>query len=102
MTAKCANSACGTPFIYLRGGQLFLVDFVAAQSKSGPASPTRAPEYFWLCSDCSRTMHVTSDQTGAVLVEPKRQKHKSPVRSRSCRPTNSPSNLNRGLKRQGR
>ena len=102
MTAKCANPTCGTPFLYLRGGQLFLVNFTAAQSKSGPASSARTQEYFWLCEDCSRTMHVTGGKGGSVLVEPKHQKHKSPGRSRSCRPVNSLSSLNLGLKRQAR
>jgi hypothetical protein len=75
MVTKCANSACGTPFLRLRTGRLFLVDTLRtrAQANAGTAAVTTwCPEYFWLCGECSLTMEVTVDQDGSVVIAPRR------------------------------
>jgi hypothetical protein len=68
MTAQCANSACAKPFRYFRSGKIYLIDAGAAAILRGGAG-IRDMEYFWLCGECSATMHVTVDGNGAVIVE---------------------------------
>jgi len=68
MTAKCANPACSQPFLYFRSGRIFLIEPPGSQLASNAGS-RKAPEYFWLCGDCSRTMRVVLDRSGTVAVE---------------------------------
>jgi hypothetical protein len=69
MTAKCANPACTSPFHYFRSGKIHLIDVAGWNGGSRPINTPRDIEYFWLCGDCSRDMHVTLDRNGSVVVE---------------------------------
>ena len=90
MLSKCANPDCSAKFRYLHDGKVFRVELdhrfggpeegtessfsQAVQPQHwGPqlliaAKPEIGPEYFWLCSDCSRQMTLGSDPKGVVLV----------------------------------
>lgn len=66
MTAKCANPSCNQQFLYFRAGRIFLID---STGLGFPSPSRRAPEYFWLCGECSRTMRVVLDRNGEVAIE---------------------------------
>jgi len=71
MVTHCVNPACDTPFRYLRGGRLFLVDSpsVLQGSNHDPQSNTvRLSEFFWLCEQCSQSMQIMLDKTGDVVL----------------------------------
>ena len=63
MLSKCLNSACNTPFRYLRDGRIFHLQVPALVGV--PGSGRR--EYFWLCGHCSsRLTVVIKDRVGTV------------------------------------
>jgi hypothetical protein len=68
MTAKCANPSCSQPFLYFRSGKIFLIEAPSSQPSSRDGV-RKAPEYFWLCGECSRTMRVVLDPMGAATIE---------------------------------
>ena len=73
MIAKCANQKCGQPFLFLRGGKLFLVDGRANPQPWNPGTSDQVPrqlQHFWLCEDCAATMTLVVGQgsTPAVVV----------------------------------
>jgi hypothetical protein len=68
MTAKCANPCCREPFLYFRSGKIFLIE-APGSHHSRQDGVRKAPEYFWLCGECSRTMRVVLDRMGVATVE---------------------------------
>lgn len=72
MIAKCVNPACGTPFRYLRGGRLYLVDFPAAAAEMTNPNPmtngTHFSEFFWLCEECCQSMQIVVEKSGDVIL----------------------------------
>ena len=70
MIAKCANPDCSTPFLYLREGKVFRMEF---DSPLKPGSqPARKIEHFWLCGPCSTTLTLVVNQAKVetVSIEP--------------------------------
>jgi hypothetical protein len=77
MVAKCANPSCSKLFRYLRGGKLFLVEtppyFITSAALprlQDEEFKTRVPrsDYFWLCEKCAKSMTITPDQYGRVVI----------------------------------
>ena len=72
MTAKCVNPACGTPFRYLRGGKLFLVDSpttIEDLPQIGSMSNTaRFSEFFWLCEQCCHSLRIVVEKSGEIML----------------------------------
>jgi len=71
MITKCANERCGQPFLYFRGGKLFIVDGRSNTKTGDRSNPDRAPhkvEYFWLCEHCAPTMTLVAGQGSAPSV----------------------------------
>ncbi|HVP51517.1 MAG TPA: hypothetical protein VMT05_05385, partial [Terriglobales bacterium] len=80
MISKCANPACSVPFLYMRDGKLFRMEYDAEAQALGPQfgelprKTARRVEHFWLCGSCSISMTlimsggkvetVTLDTTG--------------------------------------
>ena len=59
MITKCANQMCGQPFLFFRGGKLFIVDVHSNPQPGNPSTKDQAPqklEHFWLCEHCAATM----------------------------------------------
>jgi len=74
MVAKCANAACSVPFLYLREGKIFRMEFALDPSQSGRGlaegpKPVRKIEHFWLCGPCSTTLTLVVNQ-GKVETVP--------------------------------
>jgi hypothetical protein len=70
MVTHCVNPACDTPFRYLRGGRLFLVDSPALPGGNHHSRPNpfRVSEFFWLCEECSESMRIILDKSGDVVL----------------------------------
>jgi hypothetical protein len=66
MTAKCANPSCSQPFHYFRTGKIYLIE---TPNNKSDAIGKKAPEYFWLCGECCRSMRVALDHSGSVVVQ---------------------------------
>ena len=66
MLSKCLNSACNTPFRYLREGRIFHLQVPPVTN--APGSGRR--EYFWLCGCCCTTLTVVI-KNGAGTVQPR-------------------------------
>src|SRR5271157_118805 len=65
MITKCANQRCGQPFLYFRGGKLFIVDARSNLQPGNSSTPDQAPqklEHFWLCEHCAATMTLVVGQ----------------------------------------
>jgi len=82
VVAKCANSACGEPFLYFRSGKLYQFPRVRKTDENARV------EAFWLCQDCARDFTLKWIDEGvrvvrrveeAVLVQPS-----SPLTSDAC------------------
>lgn len=56
MVSNCSNPDCGTEFLYLYDGELFVLKL-----------PNKGVEYYWLCPSCSPYMRVIYD-TGQRAV----------------------------------
>ena len=91
MLSKCANPECSAKFRYLHDGKVFRVDFeehphlrhtpesglplrsssLRLHSSLDPSTneAPRAPEYFWLCSDCSEHLTLAAKE-GSVMLLP--------------------------------
>jgi hypothetical protein len=67
MLSKCLNSACSTPFRYLREGRIFHLQIPA--SSDSPGSALRR-EYFWLCGQCCTRLTVVV-KNGVGTVQPR-------------------------------
>jgi len=63
MLSKCANPACGAKFQYLHVGRVFVIEY---------RNSTDRLRYFWLCSDCSRSMTIQTSGAGGVRIAPAR------------------------------
>jgi hypothetical protein len=85
MLAKCANPACGTKFLYLREGKLYLIDVkggsIGYRSSADPRQVDRAIpiEYFWLFSSCCRVMTIEIDRRHEIRVVRKCEDMNEPV-----------------------
>lgn len=69
MITKCANQMCGQPFLFFRGGKLFIVDMRSNPQPGNPGTKDRAPqklEHFWLCELCAATMTLVVGQQGST------------------------------------
>ena len=82
MIAKCANAACSAPFLYLREGKVFRMEFAPDPNRLEAASaespkPARKIEHFWLCGPCSTTLTLVINQgkVETVPVEPEAFRH---------------------------
>jgi hypothetical protein len=65
MITKCANQMCGQPFLFFRGGKLFIVDVRSEPQPGNPSTADQAPqklEHFWLCEQCAPTMTLVVGQ----------------------------------------
>jgi hypothetical protein len=67
MVSNCANPKCGKPLHYLRDGRVFVFDSVKTQG-DGTGKPIRSLEHFWLCGECSETMHLKQTHAGMQLT----------------------------------
>ena len=78
MLSKCANPSCGTPFLYLRHGKIFLMQHIthSVSSRSGAGSKGDSLEYFWLCGPCSEDLTLVHDSAHGVRVVQKKAKAK--------------------------
>src|SRR5271157_4259546 len=71
MITKCANERCGQPFLFFRGGKLFIVDGRSDAQTGDGTNPDRAlhkVEHFWLCEHCAATMTLVVGQGSAPRV----------------------------------
>ena len=71
MITKCANPVCSQPFLYFRGGKLFIVDVGSNPQSADPSTTDRGPrklEHFWLCEHCAPTMTVVVGPGKAPIV----------------------------------
>ncbi len=71
MITKCANQMCGQPFLFFRGGKLFIVDVRSNPQPVNPGTTEQAPqklEHFWLCEHCAATMTLVVGQGRAPRV----------------------------------
>ena len=64
MLNKCANPDCRESFRYLQKGRLFRVEEEPQPNSVEP----KDPEYFWLCSECSKRMTLRLDETAGVIT----------------------------------
>jgi hypothetical protein len=60
---KCANPSCSARFQRLRDGRLFVVQ--AEENRN-----SKQLRYFWLCTDCCRTLTVVAGKGNEVTVAP--------------------------------
>jgi hypothetical protein len=69
MITKCANQMCGQPFLFSRGGKLFLVD-VRSDPQPGNATDEgpQKLEHFWLCEHGAATMKLVVAQSRTSRV----------------------------------
>lgn len=71
MITKCANQLCGQPFLFFRGGKLFIVDVRSNPQPGNPNTADQAPqklEHFWLCEQCAATMTLVVGQGSTPRV----------------------------------
>jgi len=65
MITKCVNPSCRQPFLYFRGGKLFILDVGSNQQPADRGSTHRVPrklEHFWLCEHCAPDMTLVVRQ----------------------------------------
>lgn len=60
MVSYCANPDCGTEFLYLHEGELFVIEL-----------PHDGVEYYWLCPSCAPDMRVVYNPSEGAKVEAK-------------------------------
>ena len=83
MLSKCSNPTCSNPFLYLRDGKLFQMEFGNEESRSESAQladeggissqgkrPSRRLEFFWLCGTCSATLTLSYKKGQGMAVVP--------------------------------
>jgi hypothetical protein len=59
MISFCSNPECGSPFLYLHEGELFVIRL-----------PDNAVQHYWLCPACAPFFHLIHDPaTGAKVVK---------------------------------
>jgi hypothetical protein len=71
MITKCANESCGQPFLFSRGGKLFILDGrsnAQTGNRSSPDRTARKVKHFWLCEHCAPTMTLVVEQGSAPRV----------------------------------
>lgn len=73
MLSRCANSACGAPFRYLKEGTVYMAEWANEGDACdltrvpGPMARSRGRrEMFWLCSGCSRKLTLMVDGNHVV------------------------------------
>ncbi len=67
MISKCANPACGMPFLYLRGGRLYCFELRPQALAEGTRK--RLPVYFWICDRCSDSLSLQFDAERGVFLK---------------------------------
>jgi hypothetical protein len=77
VVAKCANAACSAPFLYLREGKIFRMEFAVDRHPRGPVlaknpKPVRKIEHLWLCGPCSTTLTLVmnGDRVETAPIDP--------------------------------
>jgi hypothetical protein len=69
MIEKCVNPFCGEPFIYFRGGRIYVIDHSDLTGHKCPTGISRKTKCFWLCPTCCRqNTSAISLSNGAVRV----------------------------------
>lgn len=63
MVNKCANPACGAPFVRFTGGRVFGIEHVSTDHG-------RFVEFFWMCEKCAQTMTLAFDENQLPLAIP--------------------------------
>lgn len=74
MIEKRANPRCGEPFMYFRGGRIYVIDHSDLTSQKCPAGVGGKAEHFWLCPACCRqnpSAISISNGTVRVVLYPK-------------------------------
>ena len=74
MIEKCANPLCGEPFMYFRGGRIYVIDHSDVAGYKCPAGVGGKAEHFWICPACcrqSRSAISPSNGTVRVVLYPK-------------------------------
>jgi hypothetical protein len=78
MLSHCANSQCGTAFLRLQQGKLFLVETdYASKSRTDEAfapphkrKPPRSTERYWLCDRCAQAWTLVQDKNRGIVLLP--------------------------------
>lgn len=52
MIQKNANPLCGEPFMYFRGGRIYVIDHSDLMDRKGATGVGEKVEHFWLCPAC--------------------------------------------------
>jgi hypothetical protein len=76
MLSHCANSICGTPFLRLQQGKLFLVETEDVSKPSTDESfvlppkrkPPRSTQRYWLCDQCARIWTLAQDKDRRIVL----------------------------------
>lgn len=77
MLSKCANPGCSASFHSLGEGRLFQLSSDDPRLQCRTASsgeekkPPRSVEYFWLCSNCSKSLTIHMDQNRRIYTAPR-------------------------------
>ncbi|HEX4311274.1 MAG TPA: hypothetical protein VHZ25_14670 [Acidobacteriaceae bacterium] len=69
---KCANPACGTESLYLRGGKIYHVDFLVGTGKAGEGQIIQR-RVIWLCDACTGLFAVETWRPPGEQVRPSRR-----------------------------
>jgi len=72
---KCANPACGAASLYLRGGGIYLVDFLDGAGSAGEGQIIQR-RVIWLCDTCTSLFAVETWRPPGEQVRPARS-HRS-------------------------
>jgi len=73
MLHKCANPACGAPFLSLRHGKLFLAETFSSDVSpvyNGNQRKLHRREHFWLCDACAAHFTLRFDSNLGMLTVP--------------------------------
>lgn len=75
MISHCANSECGAPFHYLRGGRLYRFEIPSPLQTCEEipnaictTKPSRMTVYFWLCEQCSSRLALKFNPKRGLLL----------------------------------
>ena len=73
MLHKCADLACGAPFVFLRQGKLFLAETFSSDLDpvyDGTRRKLHRREPFWLCGACAAHFTLRFDSNLGMLTVP--------------------------------
>jgi hypothetical protein len=84
MLSRCANPECGTPFLKLREGKLFLVETERVTKPALAVPPfvrarklQRSVEHYWLCDECAAEWTLAYDRDRGISLVPLRRSVRS-------------------------